>query len=583
VELRSRTSIPPRLSWDEFARQGVVAAYCSRLNPYALHPGEYQLLRSHITRPQVTLYLMIRNAILRLWHRNPLVPVTRTDAAGCTRDSRHIALSQFALEWLLRNGYINFGCLATPSPLTSNLPSRLPKRKTIVVIGAGLSGLGCARQLDSLFMQMEDQFLERGQYPPEIVVLEGRHRIGGRVFSNPLTESKHLKLPPGMRSTAEMGAQIVTGWDHGNPLSIIVRGQLALPYHTLREESPLYDFDGHLVDKSKDTRVEKLWNYILERASVFRNQLPTVKTVEGERNLINFFEDPKEAIGERLPMIADLETQGISVTITDGNPVSMNANMPEHSAKGVEKVAGRQYQHVKATADLPAAQAAKTLGWQLRPGVSLSQDIDLTPVSQSSRTPTLGEALDDGIRQIQGLIEMGPQDLRLMNWHHANLEYANAANVNDLSLGGWDQDVGNEFEGAHSEIVGGYSQVPRGLWKLPLPLDIRFKHAVKSIKYFPYGLGGSQPAVVQCENGELFKADKIVLTVPLGVLKTKAIEFDPPLPQWKTDCVARMGFGLLNKVCSSHGSKYTDLLGGTCLSRTVLGRRSRHVWSAQQK
>ena len=106
----------------EFARQGILAAYSSRLNPYALHVGEYELLRRHITKPQVTTYLQIRNAILRLWHRNPLVAVTKQEAAGCAKETRHFPLAFVAFEWLFRHGYINFGCVDVP--LTQFIPTK---------------------------------------------------------------------------------------------------------------------------------------------------------------------------------------------------------------------------------------------------------------------------------------------------------------------------------------------------------------------------------------------------------------------------------------------------------------------------
>ena len=157
--------------------------------------------------------------------------------------------------------------------------------------------------------------------------------------------------------------------------------------------------------------------------------------------------------------------------------------------------------------------------------------------------------MDEGLRQYQHMLGLAPEDLRLFNWHHANLEYANAANVNQLSLGGWDQDVGNEFEGEHTEIIGGYSQVPRGLYQLPDPLDVRFKHAVKTIRYNTSAASpNGAPIVIECHNGEKIEADEVVLTAPLGVLKDESIKFNPPLPDWKTDCIKRMGFGLLNKV-----------------------------------
>lgn len=43
-------------------------------------------------------------------------------------------------------------------------------------------------------------------------------------------------------------------------------------------------------------------------------------------------------------------------------------------------------------------------------------------------------------------------------------------------------------------------------------------------------------------------AEAALVTVPLGVLKAGSISFLPPLPQRKQDAIARMGFGILNKV-----------------------------------
>jgi hypothetical protein len=534
----------------EYARQGILAAYSSRLNPYALHPGEYNLLREHITRPQVTIYLNIRNGILRLWHRNPIVGVTKSEAAGCCKDSRYFSLSQIAYEWLLRNGYINFGCVELTNTARS-IPRQKAKggrRRTIVVVGAGMSGLGCARQLEGLFAQYGENFTEDGEIPPKIIVLEGRNRLGGRVYSHPFQKQALGTLPAGMRCTVEMGAQIITGFEHGNPMNAIIRGQLGLPYHALRDNSVLYDYDGRMVDKRRDIMVERLYNDVLERAAVYRHKLPTVRTVQGDEKLIHFGQDPKEAAEADNELISTLEDAGVEVTVTDGNPVSTN-KVQENGTAGVVKEGGRSYQLAGSAANRPAAEAARMLGWDLMKGVDLMKNLDLNTTIQATSYPTLGETMDAGIQQYQEMLGLAPEDLRLLNWHHANLEYANAANVNQLSLGGWDQDVGNEFEGEHTEIIGGYSQVPRGLYKLPYPLDVRFKYAVKGIKYNVAASSPKHaPVVVECHNGEKIEADEVVLTTPLGVLKEGSIKFNPPLPEWKNDCIKRMGYGLLNKV-----------------------------------
>lgn len=47
-----------------------------------------------------------------------------------------------------------------------------------------------------------------------------------------------------------------------------------------------------------------------------------------------------------------------------------------------------------------------------------------------------------------------------------------------------------------------------------------------------------------------FKGDVVLITLPLGVLKAmpETVQFHPPLPEWKTKAIDRMGFGNLNKV-----------------------------------
>ncbi|KAF2001133.1 hypothetical protein P154DRAFT_575204 [Amniculicola lignicola CBS 123094] len=538
---RANSSIPADMSWPEFARQCILAAENSRLNPFALHHEEYKLLREHITQAQVTTYLNIRNAILRLWTRNPLVYVTMEEAVGCVRDKRYFGLARVAYLWLMRNGYINFGCVAVPN-MHDSVRSKIKTnpRRTILIIGAGMSGLGCARHLEGLFAS---QCTEQGEQPPKLIVLEARPRVGGRVYSHPLRNQSSSTLPNGHRCTAEMGAQIVTGYEHGNPMNAVIRGQLGIPYHGLRDNTILYDHDGTIVEKSRDILVEKLYNDVLERASVYRNKPAVFRTLEGDRNIMLFGRELADNGGAT---ISELENSSAPLPADAKTTASVTEEKP---SSGVEKLAGRAYQLSSGfDPNIPAAESVKNMGWPLRPNTNMSQSLDLDPIAKSSDYPTLGQTMDDGINQYQAIVDLKPKDLRLLNWHHANLEYANAVSVNQLSLSGWDQDIGNEFEGEHSEIVGGYQQVPRGLWQCPDKLDVRFKTIVKSIRYKTQSPGKGKAVKVECTNGEVFEADHIVLTTPLGVLKSGSITFEPSLPDWKQDVIERMGFGLLNKV-----------------------------------
>ena len=44
-------------------------------------------------------------------------------------------------------------------------------------------------------------------------------------------------------------------------------------------------------------------------------------------------------------------------------------------------------------------------------------------------------------------VYLNPRDRQILDWHFANLEFANAAPLNKLSLRHWDQDDDFEFTG----------------------------------------------------------------------------------------------------------------------------------------
>ncbi|KAL1954908.1 hypothetical protein VTO42DRAFT_446 [Malbranchea cinnamomea] len=534
--VRPRSSIPSRLPSHIYAQQCVAAAYASRLNPYALHKGEQALLENHLCHLHVTTYLNIRNGILRLWTRNPMVSVTEEEALGCAKDFRWMGLASVAYNWLVRNGYINFGCIDIPKPPNPPKRSRKTNGPTIIVIGAGMAGLGCARQLHGLF-----QHYDSSQGTPKVIVLEGRKRIGGRIYSHPLQCLKSDTLPPGVRSTAEMGAQIIVGFDRGNPLDPIVRAQLALRYHLLKDISTIYDTDGSPVNQVQDSMAEMLYNDILDRSGAYRHSTVVTPTAEGDRESINLGRDSKVDDGITIKQYEDAAASGNIGLLLPAKRVRRGVS---HKTTDVKPPAGAPVSNPREAKEHPAALACQAMGWKWRPGVTRSDTLEL---DEAAKTKSLGAVMDEGVRQYQKILPLTPKDMRLINWHFANLEYANASPAGRLSLSGWDQDMGNEFDGEHSQVIGGYQQVPRGLWSFPEKLDVRTGKIVTKIVYDPHGTSNHK-ARVHCEDGQVIQADKVVLTCPLGVLKKRAVEFVPPLPDWKTGAIDRLGFGIMNKV-----------------------------------
>lgn len=542
--IRPKSSIPTDIPAHQYASECIWAAESSRLNPYALHPEEYHLFRHHISHAQVTTYLNIRNSIVRLWMRQPWEGVTRQAAIGCA-NARWFDAASVCYDWLVRRGYINFGCVnvSEPHENTKDVPP-LKKHKTIAVIGAGISGLGCARQLEGLFKQHADRFRDRGEEPPKVVVLEGRSRVGGRVYSREF-KTKPTQTEPNFqdkRHTAEMGGMIITGFDRGNPINILVRGQLGLPYHALSPDTTIYDSSGRAVDPVRDQLVEKLYNDCLDRVSEYKHRPQPSKLIEGNRDLMD---EGRDSSGDGSRTITQAEEATAALPFAP--PVSQQSvpeqvNMVPVSS---DKLTGRVHTQPGVPATYKAAEKARLMGWKIKPGPAENDDIDLHPAT-TAEGATLGSVLDYAVSQYKNLVDLTPQDHRLINWHVANLEYSNATNLHNLSLPLWDIDAGNEWEGQHTMVVGGYQSVARGLVHCPQPLDLKTKFPVKTIRYNSADLEGS--AVIECEDGTVVEADSVVCTIPLGVLKQDTINFNPPLPSWKTDAVGRLGFGILNKV-----------------------------------
>ena len=143
----------------------------------------------------------------------------------------------------------------------------------------------------------------------------------------------------------------------------------------------------------------------------------------------------------------------------------------------------------------------------------------------------MGESVADGLVGIANL------DDPLLAWNVTSRiagEYA--ADPDQMSLR-W---LGSEGQLTGPDVIlpGGYTQLSQHLAN---GLDIRQNAAVTRIDH-----GGNEVRLDTAQGA--VTADRVIVTVPLGVLKAGAITFDPPLPDTKRKAIKRLGFGLLNKV-----------------------------------
>lgn len=110
-----------------------------------------------------------------------------------------------------------------------------------------------------------------------------------------------------------------------------------------------------------------------------------------------------------------------------------------------------------------------------------------------------------------------------------------AADANQLSAGTFDK--GDYAIGDQDVITNGYDALPNSLVH---GLAIELNTPVTAIVQ-------RDDAVIVRTKDKSFRGPAAIVTVPLGVLKSGAIAFDPPLPEGHARAVTALGFGALSK------------------------------------
>lgn len=110
-------------------------------------------------------------------------------------------------------------------------------------------------------------------------------------------------------------------------------------------------------------------------------------------------------------------------------------------------------------------------------------------------------------------------------------------------------DEGDYLRGGDALLKGSYAEmVTEAAGEVP----VRLESVVESIEH------GGSPAVVRLEGGEEVRSELVVVTVPIGILKTGRISFDPPLPPANQSGIDALGNGLLDKLCLAFDEVFWD-------------------------
>ena len=144
--------------------------------------------------------------------------------------------------------------------------------------------------------------------------------------------------------------------------------------------------------------------------------------------------------------------------------------------------------------------------------------------------------LAKAIAAVRGKIASGDALHRLDFAVHTTIEHEYAASVQALSMQHWD--AGDEGAGDDQVFPGGYDQL---LTPLAAGVDVRLSQVVTQVQH-------SDDGCTVHTQGATYRAEQVLVTVPLGVLKAGGVAFVPPLPARKQTAVSRLGFGLLDKL-----------------------------------
>lgn len=393
------------------------------------------------------MYLNVRNRILKMWLENVKQQLTVDFIVANIEKPFDMqpGLIKRIFMFLERYGYINFGIFE------KLLEVKEKRREKIIVIGAGISGLIAAQKLQSFGF--------------EVLILESRDRVGGRIAT--FRKGNYI---------SDLGAMVVTGI-YGNPITILAK-QLDLELKKIKSQCPLFGPNGKLISKNKDEIMEREFNKILECTSYLSHVLD-----------INYADNQPISLGQALEWIIKLQEKKIKMKKI--NYLKSIKEIQQEVISNEQAIADCNADIValrEELAKVPNTPEEQRLDFEFRKR-EIVRDLTKKRKEKADKKKRNLE-LETKLRELENGsppsdVYLSSEDRQILDWHFANLEFANATPLQELSLKHWDQDDDFEFIGHHTTVLNGYSSVPIALSR---NLDIRLDTAVKKIKYYDGGV-----------------------------------------------------------------------------------------------
>jgi hypothetical protein len=489
---------------------------------------------------------------------------------------------------------------------------RRPKR--IIVLGAGLSGLACSRELR-----------QRGY---EVLIVEARSRVGGRLKGEALelgaeypatipasstkgcnststvdlstkrasdTESPADKaFATASNTTTKHPVDLGGALIHGiidNPMHQIT-SQMGIPIHPVSEYCLLLDENGWPVDPKLDERMAAFFNDCLDITfarveqdrnstesfgsifdTVCREKLGSSISEGGRKNpVLLWFKSNLE-----LPSGASFDALGVTWNEDeqfgfDGVHAAVETSwklVMEQMADGLDILHHSPVTQIRVV--LPDGTTPKNEVWELDPAVGATRTNETLATMRNDRTPEAAQSftMEEGTRQIEynsrttlsrstkGTTIKPPKATIAPVPRFSRRIRGEVANVrrSARSTKGIIQKL--QIGRDHAVCYDDPSRKSQGKKRAKRRLNQVDDNSPFTTNIEVEGdIVPSSSVQVKLQNGTVLEADAVVCTLPLGVLKIPEnqpghVKFIPPLPDRKRNAIQKLGCGLLNKCALS--------------------------------
>ena len=390
-----------------------------------------------------------------------------------------------------------------------------PRKKRVIVIGGGMAGLAAAREL------------QHRRY--HVVIVEARARVGGRLQAIPIGSQNKVKV--------DIGGALIHGI-HNNPLTKICQ-QIGIPTTGSLSDCLLLDENGWPIDPKVDERVSKEFNEVLDK---------TFQTITQHQQ--------EQQLGEsceQLPQLPPIDNSFGTLlnTIRDKVPIVPSPLWTWHQ------------NNLELSGGAPLDQLG--YNWNDDEPYGFEGDHVALITSWQGVTDALAEGMDILYHCPIQAIRIVEHQETVVTSPHQPFNGNGTYTTTPLSTPTLSDPVTTSEHRSSSRRT----QQP---FKFTISSHSALSYDNTALQYPSTSKQRRPPpppppkVLVEMSHGRVLQADAVVCTLPLGVLKSNTVRFDPPLSPAKQHAIASLGCGLLNKCILSFSTVFwqeSDFIGLT--------------------